>query len=116
MGGGFLRASASGQRCGALALQPGSISGVAEDSSTRQPITAAVVTCWDNSLAARVALKNPARYTAVAGPRVNISYRACRWGSTNASPRKAGRHSRWWRAPARSPRSISLSVSVTVAE
>lgn len=58
---------ASGQRCGALALQPGSISGVAVDSATHQPINSASVDCWDDSLAARTSQNNPAHYSAVAG-------------------------------------------------
>ncbi len=65
-GGGACAPAPSGERCGALALQPGSISGVAVDSSTRQPIDSASVTCWDDSLAARAALKNPASFSAVA--------------------------------------------------
>lgn len=66
--GGACAPTPAGQRCGALALQPGSISGVAMDSDTHQPISAALVTCWDDSLAARVSQKNPAQYSAIAGP------------------------------------------------
>ncbi|HEX9039141.1 MAG TPA: hypothetical protein VF808_19325 [Ktedonobacterales bacterium] len=56
-----------GLRCGALTLQPGSISGVVLDSGSRKGINSAYVTCWDDSLAARASASNPARYTTVAG-------------------------------------------------
>lgn len=64
--GGTCAALSTGLRCGALALAPGSISGVVVDSATHQPINSARVTCWDDSLAARTALKNPASFTSVA--------------------------------------------------
>jgi hypothetical protein len=64
--GGACSPTSSGQRCGALALQPGSISGVVVDSATHQPVNSASVTCWDDSLAARASMKDPARYGAVA--------------------------------------------------
>jgi hypothetical protein len=64
--GGACTAVQGGQRCGALALQPGSISGVVVDSRTRQPVNSAQIICWDNSLAARVSASDPARYNAIA--------------------------------------------------
>jgi hypothetical protein len=65
-GGGACASASNGQRCGSLALQPGSISGVIVDSGTRKPLNSASVDCWDDSLAARTSMKDPARYSAVA--------------------------------------------------
>jgi hypothetical protein len=58
----------AGQRCGALALQPGSISGAVVDEVTRKPVNSAEVICWDNSVAARSAMENPTRYSAFTSP------------------------------------------------
>lgn len=65
--GGSCVSTPTGQRCGALTLSPGAISGVAIDSDTRQTINSASVMCWDNSLAARLGPSDPARYSGVAG-------------------------------------------------
>lgn len=65
-GGGACTLVVNGEHCGALELRPGSISGVVLDSSTHQPVNSAQVTCWDDSLAARVSAQDPARYVVVA--------------------------------------------------
>jgi hypothetical protein len=64
--GGGCSATQSGENCGALALQPGAIGGVALDSHTQQPINSAQVTCWDNSQAAQISSNAPARYIGLA--------------------------------------------------
>ncbi len=57
----------TGQHCGALTLQAGSISGVVLDSATRKPVNSATISCWDNTLAERSGQKASTRYTVVAG-------------------------------------------------
>lgn len=59
--------TSTGQHCGALALQTGSISGVVLDSATHKPINSAAISCWDDSLTERSGQKTSTRYTVVAG-------------------------------------------------